>query len=119
MRAAPAKTPTLKDLACTAGVSTRTLQRQFQAFLGQTPVETLRTIRLEYARLDLLRGEKGISVADIATRWGLTHLGRFSIEYRRRYGEKPSQTLRRSTIAVPPLDKPGVFIARTIAQPSR
>ena len=113
MRAAPAKTPTLKDLARTAGVSTRTLQRQFQAFLGQTPVEALRTIRLEYARLDLLRGERGISVADIATRWGLTHLGRFSIEYRRRFGEKPSQTLHRSTIAVPPLDKPGVFIARS------
>ncbi len=112
MRAAPAKTPALKDLARTAGVSTRTLQRQFQAFLGQTPVEALRTIRLEHARLDLLRGERGISVADIATRWGLAHLGRFSIEYRRRYGEKPSQTLRRSSIAaVPTLGKPGVFIA--------
>src|SRR5450755_4944563 len=75
MRAAPAKTPTLKDLARTAGVSTRTLQRQFQAFLGQSPVEALRTNRLEHARLDLLRGERGISVADIATRWGLAHLG--------------------------------------------
>ena len=111
MRAAPAKTPTLKDLARTAGVSTRTLQRQFQAFLGKTPVEALRAIRLEHARLDLLRGERGSSVADIATRWGLAHLGRFSIEYRRRYGEKPSQTLRRSPIAVPALEKPGLFIA--------
>src|SRR5450755_1392795 len=93
MRAAPAKTATLKDLAHTAGVSTRTLQRQFQAFLSQTPVEALRTIRLEQARLELLRGANGISVADIATRCGLPHLGRFSIEYRRRYGEKPSRTL--------------------------
>jgi AraC-like DNA-binding protein/tetratricopeptide (TPR) repeat protein len=111
MRAAPAKTATLKDLARTAGVSTRTLQRQFQAFLSQTPVEALRTIRLEHARLELLRGAKGISVADIATRCGLPHLGRFSIEYRRRYGEKPSRTLDRSRIAVPMLDMPGVFIA--------
>ena len=111
MRAAPAKTATLKDLARTAGVSTRTLQRQFQTFLGQTPVEALRNIRLEHARLGLLRGEKCISVADIATRCGLPHLGRFSIEYRRRYGEKPSQTLDRSRIAVPTVDKPGLFVA--------
>jgi tetratricopeptide (TPR) repeat protein len=42
----------------------------------------------------------------------LPHLGRFSIEYRRRYGEKPSQTLHRSPIAVPALDTPGgVFLA--------
>jgi AraC-like DNA-binding protein/tetratricopeptide (TPR) repeat protein len=111
IRAGPAKTPSLKGLARTAGDSTRTLQRQFQAFLGQSPTEVLRTIRLEHARLDLLRGESGVSVTDIATRWGLPHLGRFSLEYRRRYGEKPSQTLRRSSIATPSLDNPHVFIA--------
>jgi hypothetical protein len=31
----------------------------------------------------------------VATRWGITHLGRFACEYRNRFGESPSQTLRR------------------------
>jgi AraC-like DNA-binding protein len=36
----------------------------------------------------------GESVATIAARWGFTHLGRFAIDYRRRFGSYPSQTLR-------------------------
>ena len=36
----------------------------------------------------------GSSVAAVAARWGFTHLGRFAIEYRRRFGVHPSQTLR-------------------------
>jgi AraC-like DNA-binding protein len=36
----------------------------------------------------------GTSVAAVAARWGFTHLGRFAIEYRRRFGSYPSQTLR-------------------------
>jgi AraC-like DNA-binding protein len=30
-------------------------------------------------------------------RWGFAHLGRFSIEYKERFGESPSQSLRAST----------------------
>ena len=37
-----------------------------------------------------------LSVAALAARWGFTHLGRFAMEYRRRYGHYPSQTLRTS-----------------------
>jgi len=35
-------------------------------------------------------------VTEIATQWGFTHMGRFSIEYRLRFGESPSETLSRS-----------------------
>jgi hypothetical protein len=34
-------------------------------------------------------------------RWGFTHMGRFSVEYRLRFGESPSQTLSRAEIAFP------------------
>ena len=34
------------------------------------------------------------SVADIASHWGFTHLGRFAAAYRERYGCVPSETLR-------------------------
>jgi AraC-like DNA-binding protein len=35
------------------------------------------------------------TVGDVAMRHGFTHLGRFSVEYRRRFGEAPSATLAR------------------------
>jgi AraC-like DNA-binding protein/tetratricopeptide (TPR) repeat protein len=88
----------LADLAAIAGVSPRTLQRQFKVFLGETPGATLRDIRFEYARRELLQGLSSTKVAGVALDSGFTHLGRFSTEYRRRYGETPSQTLKRQDL---------------------
>src|SRR5690349_19555930 len=91
MRAEPSRALTVRELAAIAGASPRTLQRQFQTFLGKTPQAVLRAIRFERARRDLLRASHTETVSDIALRCGFSHLGRFSIEYHRRYGEKPSQ----------------------------
>jgi len=33
---------------------------------------------------------------DIAAAHGFTHIGRFSVEYRRQFGETPSETLGRN-----------------------
>ncbi|MGZ3281608.1 MAG: helix-turn-helix domain-containing protein [Xanthobacteraceae bacterium] len=85
-------------LAAVAGVSGRTLQRQFLAFLGKAPHAVLRDISFDRARRELLRGSSGAKVADVAQRCGFLHGGRFSVEYRRRYGETPSQTLRRQAV---------------------
>jgi len=85
----------IAELAEVAGVSARTLQRQFLSFLGKTPGDVLRDIGFERARRDLLRGALGEKVMDVAARSGFPHYGRFSVAYRRRYGETPSQTLRR------------------------
>ncbi|MGV6875972.1 AraC family transcriptional regulator [Pseudochelatococcus sp. B33] len=83
------------DIAAAAGVSIRTLFEGFRHFRGTTPMASLRTIRLEAVRDDLLSASGAASVTDIALRWGFTNLGRFAEVYRRRYGELPSQTLRR------------------------
>lgn len=85
-------------LAAVAGVSSRTLQRQFLAFLGKTPRAVLRDIGFEAARRELLQGAADVRVTDIALRWGFRHCGRFSVEYRRRYGETPSQTRKRQAV---------------------
>jgi len=42
--------------------------------------------------------EQTDSISSIALRWGFGHLGRFSVAYRKRYGESPSQTLTRSRL---------------------
>ena len=86
------------ELAAVAGVSGRTLQRQFLAFLGKAPRAVLRDINFDGARRELLRGSAGAKVTDIAQRCGFPHGGRFSVEYRRRYGETPSQTLKRQAV---------------------
>lgn len=83
------------DIAATAHVSVRTLQDRFRADLGTTPAAYLRSIRLDWARQDLMRiGTRSSgSVTEIAMRWGFTHLERFAAAYRAAYGEMPSQTM--------------------------
>jgi AraC-like DNA-binding protein/tetratricopeptide (TPR) repeat protein len=89
---------TITELARIAGASARTLQRQFVSFHGKTPLAVLRDIGFECARRELLQGTSGEKIMDVACRCGFPHFGRFSVEYRRRYGETPSQTLKRQAV---------------------
>ncbi|OTG84172.1 AraC family transcriptional regulator [Acinetobacter sp. ANC 4558] len=86
-------TLTIEQLAEHAGVSVRTLFTGFKSFLNTTPMSYLKELRFEQAHLELMQNEQ-ISVTDVAFKWGFTHLGRFSQEYKRRYGELPSRTRR-------------------------
>jgi len=52
----------------------------------------VRNLRFEKARQELLSGRGEKSVTEVATRCGFSHLGRFAVEYRLRFGESPSQT---------------------------
>ena len=54
----------------------------------------LRDLRMERARAELVSGECQ-NDAGVALRWGFAHLGRFSASYKARYGESPSQSVRR------------------------
>jgi AraC-like DNA-binding protein/Tfp pilus assembly protein PilF len=98
MRANVSRDWSVLDLAAAAGVSSRTLQRQFKMFLDKTPGAALRDLRFECARRELLQSSPDVKVMDLALRCGFAHCGRFSIEYRRRYGETPSQTLKRQAV---------------------
>lgn len=93
LEADPARDWTAADLAREAGVGIRRLQQGFQRYLGTTPMQHLLGIRLARVHTDLLAGTDP-TVADVAFRWGFTHLGRFAAAYRERYGVAPSQTLR-------------------------
>jgi transcriptional regulator GlxA family with amidase domain len=59
-------------------------------------MQYLRNARFEKAREALRRARPEESVTEIAMTLGFSHMGRFSVEYRRRFGERPSETLRRS-----------------------
>ena len=80
-----------------AGVSQRTLRNAFQAIYGSPPYRHLRTMRMGEARKALLSPARSTqTVTEVAMHFGFLELGRFSVEYRRAFGECPSATLRRS-----------------------
>lgn len=84
------------DVARACNLSLRGLQAAFQSQLGTTPFEYLRGVRLEHVRAELLAAHPDdTTVGDIAKRWGFLHLGRFAGSYAEKYGERPSDTLRR------------------------
>jgi len=87
------------DLARVAGTSVRALEAAFRAHRATTPTAFLRERRLAVARRRLLGATAGASVTTIAHDCGFLHLGRFSAEYRARFGETPSTTLRRGLAA--------------------
>ncbi|WP_433389515.1 AraC family transcriptional regulator [Micromonospora sp. KLBMP9576] len=87
---------TVDEIAAAAGVRPRALQLAFRRHRGTTPTRYVRQVRLERAHRDLQAADPatGVTVTLIARRWGFTHLGRFSTDYRAAYGCSPSHTLR-------------------------
>lgn len=90
-----AESLTVADLAQVAHVSERTLFAAFRREYGTTPARWLRSFRLERAREGLLGGAHTPNVTALALAHGFGHVGRFAADYRRAYGESPSETLRR------------------------
>jgi transcriptional regulator GlxA family with amidase domain len=59
-------------------------------------MQFVRDVRLDAVRERLTRADSPCTVAEVATEFGFGHLSRFSQDYRRRYGENPSETLART-----------------------
>jgi AraC family ethanolamine operon transcriptional activator len=88
---------TVPDLASAAGVSERTLRAAFHDYFGIGPVQFLKLRTLNLARDALGNSDPALTtVTGVATRFGVWELGRFARDYRRLFGELPSQTLRRA-----------------------
>ena len=86
---------TVGDIAEALGVGVRTLQECFRRELDSTPTAYLRACRLDTVHRALLAAEPRASVTAVALQHGFVHMGRFASEYRARFGESPSTTLRR------------------------
>ena len=76
-------------------MSVAVLQREFRK-TGHSPHAFLHGLRLDRARAALVAPTPETTVADVAHACGIAHLGRFSQYYRERFGECPSETVRRS-----------------------
>ncbi|MBV1916179.1 MAG: helix-turn-helix transcriptional regulator [Pseudomonadales bacterium] len=86
---------TLNNLCDETQVSARTLQHAFTDHFGMTPKAYLRVQRLNNARKQLFSSmPDNDQVTDIAYRNGFNHMGQFSADYYKLFGELPSETLK-------------------------
>ncbi len=86
----------LSEICAAANASERTIHACCQEHIGMGPVRYLWLRRMHLARRALLMAsEGGATVTSIALAHGFWELGRFSVAYRRLFGETPSASLRR------------------------
>lgn len=96
LRAKLGESVTLEGLAEVTGVSARSLQYGFRKAYGATPMQYLKDLRLEQVRAHLLKAEPQACVTPIAMACGFKQLGWFARQYKEKYGETPSETMRRA-----------------------
>ena len=96
---------TVGEIAIAAATPERTLRRQFRRFTGQSPVAFHRNLRLDAARRALNDDHPDTDITAAAGAHGFSHFGHFTAQYRRRFGELPSETLSstRETLVQLPL----------------
>lgn len=87
----------LHQICQAARASERTVEYAFRGFYGMGAKKYLKLLRLNRVRDELLRaGSYGAAIQDVAWRAGFWHMGRFSSDYRRLFGERPTDTRARS-----------------------
>jgi AraC family ethanolamine operon transcriptional activator len=87
-------------MLCAVGdVSERTLQYAFRERFGLTLAAFLKARRLAAVRHELMYAvDERSTVGDISATFDFWHVGQFAADYRRIFGEPPSETLWRSRV---------------------
>ena len=85
----------VREVCQATGVSWRTLDYAFRERFGVTPKAYLTALRLNGVRRELVPTTPPVKVVDVANRWGFWHMGQLAADYRRQFGELPSETLQR------------------------
>jgi AraC-like DNA-binding protein len=107
----------LRALSEAACCSERVLQYAFREVYGVGPQGWFQAMKLNEANRELRAyGPGEVRVTDVALRWGFTHFGRFSVEYRRMFGERPSDTLKRVSRSGKRNEKTTIEAYRAIGQ---
>ena len=87
---------TVSDLCKLLHVSRRTLQQYFVDVLQVSPFQYLRAFRLNKVRSLILSGGGKLPIQEAAATWGFWHMSQFASDYKRLFGERPSQTSLRA-----------------------
>ena len=83
----------LDTLSQISNMSIRSIYNAFSRVFSTTPKSYVKLVKLRSLRSDLLQGQCR-NITEVALDYGFSHLGRFSSDYRKRFGELPSETMR-------------------------
>lgn len=84
----------ISEIATELGISESQLHHAFKQEYGLSPKKYLLYLRYNAARKDLYLGHPHTdTVMDIAQKYQFYHMGHFSMEYQKLFGQKPSETL--------------------------
>ena len=86
--------PSISEICTQLGCSWRLLDYAFADYFGVTPKAYLKLMRLDGLRQSLRKAGANSTVTDAALDWGFTHFGKLAKDYRLRFGELPSETLK-------------------------
>jgi AraC-like DNA-binding protein len=88
--------PTVQMISQETDVTTRTLEYAFLERFGVPPKTYLQAFRLNGVYREFRRRDpSSTKVIDVANHWGFWHMGQFASDYRKLFGELPSETLRK------------------------
>lgn len=96
IEADPQSHVSVAELAKSVGVTSRALEQGFLRSVNKSPQKYRQEIRLREAHAELKRSAASgeFTVTQVAHRWGFDNSGRFAADYKKVYGELPSDTLR-------------------------
>ena len=87
----------VQNLCSIAHVSERTLEYAFHERFGQSPKTFTLTHRLNNVRKMLTRANPDVDkIYEIAGQYGFFHMGQFTSDYKRLFGERPSETMSKT-----------------------
>ena len=86
----------LPELCKESRVSERTLQYAFKDRFGLSPKEYMKNYNLRMVKNRLDRGLRHANIQDIAAEFGFWHMGQFAADYKRHFGELPSESAKLS-----------------------
>jgi len=87
---------TVEGIGRAVGASTRAIFKSLKQSRGYGPMVFAKQLRLAHARELLNRGDEGTTVTGTAFLCGFRNPGHFAVDYRRAFGERPSDTLNRA-----------------------
>ncbi|NOD85219.1 MULTISPECIES: helix-turn-helix domain-containing protein [unclassified Ruegeria] len=93
MTATPDENVPISEICGDISVSLRTLERAFNEKFGIGPKAYYTRLRLNRVRSLLAEQGKDLSISDAANRYGFWHIGQFSQDYKKCFGELPSATV--------------------------
>ena len=86
---------TIEMLTKISGTSARSIFHTFKKYRGYSPMEFVKHVRLQHARRLLTHPDSDTTVTSVGFACGFGNLSHFASHYQRKFGERPSTTLKR------------------------